>query len=90
MNINRRVYFYNGKLPLSFLPLVFFGIITFAVLVILGLFVGVILGVVMIGLLLLRLLISGKKKTNQVKVEETDRTITLTEGEYRIVEKKKS
>ncbi len=88
MNINRRVYFYNGKLPLSFLPLVFFGLIAFAVLAILGLFVGVILGVVMIGLVRLRLLISGKKKTNQVPVEENDRTITLTEGEYRVIEKK--
>jgi hypothetical protein len=86
MNINRRIYFYKGKLPLYFFPLIFFGLIAFAILVILGLFVGVILGTIMVGFILIRLLIpSGKKKTNQV--EEDSQTVTLKEGEYEVIEK---
>ena len=88
MNINRRIYFYKGRLPLSFFPLIFFGLIAFAILVILGLFVGVVLGAVMVGFILIRLLVSSRrKKTN--RVEESDQTITLKEGEYKVIQKRR-
>jgi hypothetical protein len=87
LNINRRIYFYKGKLPLSLLPLIFFGLIVFTLLAILGLFVGVILGAIMIGFILIRLLVSSKRKQSK-RVEENSRTIILKEGEYEVIEKK--
>jgi len=86
--MNRRVYIYKQKLPLSFLPLALFGLLVFAILAVLGLFIGFILGTVMIGFIIARLLFSsGKKKTGWV--EEDSRTVTLKEGEYEIIEKSK-
>ncbi len=86
MNTNRRAYIYKKSLPISFLPFVLF--FAFVILAVLGLFVGLILGAAVIGFIIARLPFSyGRKKAG--RIEEDGQTITLKEGEYEVIEKKR-